>query len=80
MNAAKLLKHNLNAPIMSRIDRQQLSRKVEVARVRGNSVALLAAIHAEIAPVLAAKQIRERMIDRIGSVSGVYPGISLRRA
>lgn len=53
MNATKLLKRNLALPIAQRIDAANVKRKETIARIRGNNAALLATIHAEIAPKLA---------------------------
>lgn len=49
INRTKLALHNLCQPMHKRIEASKLSARVSVAKMRGNAVALLARVKAEIA-------------------------------
>lgn len=59
----RLLSYNLSRPINSRVHAPD-SLAHEVARMRGNAVALLVTIHTEIAPILSAKRKADDLLER----------------
>lgn len=75
----KLLKRNLKLPLQKRISLERIKSLEYTARMRGNSVALLASIHEEIKPKIEAEQkawdyIENRRKDFAGYVTNHEDG------
>jgi hypothetical protein len=80
MNHKKLYLINRSRPLEHRVSVSHVESLVSTARMRGNAVALLATIHEEIAPQIAAMRQAQEIIDRVGSVSGMFENLQVPTA
>jgi hypothetical protein len=70
MNINKHLKRNLSLPLNQRVNIESIPAKVQTSKNYAAKLALLASIHVTIVPQIEAKRKTEKLMDRIGSVSG----------